>query len=371
MRLWPFKLEIRQLSGGPSGVNSYITDLDTYYATGGQADVHQTAAVEFALGQIGRAFARAEPVPAVPALTSQILSMIARQTMATGNAVLEIGRTGRLLPVATYSVIGGVDPDTWRYTIRQQRPNGEDPLDLDSLPARNVPATGMVHVRYMPSFEAPWIGVSPLRRAGVTADTLAEIEISMKYDSSLPTGGLIPQPDGASPQAINQAQTALTTGKGGIALIETTAAGFGQGKEAAPKGDWDQKRFGPNIPASSIEAREKAGEFLMDAMGVPSSLHRSNGGALRESNRHFLTGTVKALAALIEEELSEKLERPIRLYFPQAFESDMVARGRTLKSLVDTGSPPREAGKLIGLPEAALAGRKSRPNRPNLCCPIS
>ena len=50
-----------------------------------------------------------------------------------------------------------------------------------------------------------------------------------------------------------------------------------------PKGDWDQKRFGPTIPSTSIEAREKAGEFLMDALGVPSSLHRSNGGALRES----------------------------------------------------------------------------------------
>ena len=280
--------------------------------------------------------------------------MLARQLMATGNAVFEISRSMKLIPVVAYTIAGGVDPDTWRYSFKQQRPNGDDPLDLDSLPTRNVPSSGMVHVRYMPSFNAPWHGVSPLTRAGLTASGLALIERSLKEDSTLPTGGMLPIPDGAGEAAATQAAAALASGRGKTTLIETLVAGWGQGTEAAPKGDWDQKRFGPNIPATSIEAREKAGEFLMDAMGVPSSLHRSDGGAQRESYRHFFNSTVETLGALIAAELSEKLERTIRLDFPQAFKSDMVARGRTLKSLIDSGVPPREAGKVVGLPEAAL-----------------
>ena len=227
MRLWPTKFEIRLLSGGDSSVNSYLTALDTYYATGDQADVHQTAAVEFALGQIGRAFMLAQPMPNDPMLTPLTLSMLARTVMATGNAVYEISRRGRLNPVAAYTVAGGVDPDSWRYTIRQQRPNGEDPLDLDSLPVRNVPSRGIVHVRYMPSFDAPWIGVPPLLRAGVTADTLAKIERSLKHDSSLPTGAMQPVPDGAGSAQAVQAAAAVRDGAGKITMIETMAGGYG------------------------------------------------------------------------------------------------------------------------------------------------
>ena len=88
----------------------------------------------------------------------------------------------------------------------------------------------------------------------------------------------------------------------------------------------------------------------MDAMGVPSSLHRSNGGALRESYRHFFNSTVETLGALISAELSEKLERTIRLDFPQASKSDISARSRAFRSLVDAGMKPKDAARIAGLP---------------------
>ena len=103
---------------GDSGLNSYITDVGNYLSTGGQASVGQTAAVEFALGLVGRAFMLARPKPAMPALTPLTLSMMARQTVALGNAVYRIGinpRTGtpRLNPVAAYELAGGWSPDSW------------------------------------------------------------------------------------------------------------------------------------------------------------------------------------------------------------------------------------------------------------------
>ena len=91
----------------------------------------------------------AEFEPELPGIGPERLAMIARQTVATGNFVGEIGvgRAGvRILPVASYSITGDSRPESWRYAIKQQRPNGDDPLDLDQIPARSVPETGIVHV---------------------------------------------------------------------------------------------------------------------------------------------------------------------------------------------------------------------------------
>ena len=63
--------------------------------------------------------------------------------------------------------------------------------------------------------------------AGATADQLAKIERSLDYDASPPSGLIMPLPDGASPKAINEIQSALTVGRGGLTLVETTNQGFG------------------------------------------------------------------------------------------------------------------------------------------------
>ena len=91
------------------------------------------------------------------------MAQLFRETILFGESVQLIHfnrRTGmiRLLPIATRPIItGGPTPESWRYEIKLPRPNGEDPLDVDQLPARNVGAEGMVHVRYMPYRSAPWL----------------------------------------------------------------------------------------------------------------------------------------------------------------------------------------------------------------------
>ena len=82
--------EKRQVGTGDSGLNSYLTDVGNYLSMGGDANAAQTAAVEFALSAIGKAFMSAVVQPAMPALTPLTLSMIARQTIAQGNAVYRI-----------------------------------------------------------------------------------------------------------------------------------------------------------------------------------------------------------------------------------------------------------------------------------------
>ena len=227
---------------------------------------------------IARAFALAEPYPAVPALTPQVKSMMARQLLAQGNAVFEIGldsqRQSRLnlRPVAAYSIMGDADPASWRYSFKQQRPNGDNPLDIDDLPARNVSSEGMVHVRYMPAHDAPWRGVSPLVRAGVTAGQLANIEKSLSMDAQPPSGMYIPLPSGSSAKTAESAKTALTDGKGGITLVE--APGASMGGTGPPKSSMEQLRYGPLIPASSIDLRDKSAQWVLAAAGIPRRCSR-------------------------------------------------------------------------------------------------
>ena len=268
-------------------VSSYLSDVGNYLSTDG-ANVSKTAAVEFCLGLVGRAFMLAEVQPQIPALNPQLLSMMARQTISLGNAVfqVDVGFDGQLslLPVAAYDISGNVNPNTWRYQIEQERPTGEPRR-------RSVEGAGIVHVRYMPRPSAPWEGVSPLVSAGATADQLAKIERSLDYDAS-PRGGLImPLPDGSTNAPI-QLKAALTAGLGAVNLVETTAQGFGQGITAAPKEDYVQKRFGAMIPPASIDLREAAALWILDALGVPATLHTSQGSAQREAYRHFFTSTI-------------------------------------------------------------------------------
>ena len=350
MRLWPFKYEIRAVGTGQSNVNSILSFLGDAYAGSGPASVSQTAAVETALGIVGRAFMLAEPRPQMPTLTPLMISMIARQTLATGNALFEIRvnrTTGdiQLLPVADYEIAGDVAPESWLYLIEQARPSSD-------VVRRVVPYEGMVHVRYEPSSSAPWAGIAPLVAAGMSATQFAKIEKSLGEDANPPSGLLMSVPDGASQTQVDAAAAAIKTGRGGISLMDTTAGGWGQGKTAAPSGratDYKQVRFGPEAPATSIDLREKTALWILDALGVPATLHTSQGGAQREAYRHLFTATIVPLGALIAAELSEKLDRSIRFEFPVEFESDISARARGLKSLVDVGVKPVVAAAKVGL----------------------
>ena len=329
---------------------------DAFSGTSADASVYETAAVEIAVGIVGRAAMAAEVKAQGATLDPYTMAQLFRQTILLGESVQLIDlnrRTGmiRLLPIATRPIItGGTAPETWRYEIKLPRPNGEDPLDVDQLPSRNVAAEGMVHVRYMPHPTAPWIGLSPLQSAGYTAKTLAKIERSLQDDATIPTGAVMPQPDGISQTGINQIRAALTLGRGGLSTIETTRAAYGLGQNSAPQKDWIAERFGPQTPASSIQLWEAAMLAVMGALGVPPSLYTSQGGALRESYRHLFGSLMEPLGKLIEAELSEKLEEEITIKWPERWKSDISAMSRGFSSLAKDGYPLDQLHDVLGFP---------------------
>ena len=55
-------------------------------------------------------------------------------------------------------------------------------------------------------------------------------------------------------------------------MVETTNAGWGEGRASAPQGDWTPKRYGPMPPAPLIELSEQAHGMILAASGLPPDL---------------------------------------------------------------------------------------------------
>ena len=76
----------------------------------------------------------------------------------------------------------------------------------------------------------------------------------------------------------------------------------------------------------------------------------SQGAALRESYRHFHSNLAEGMGRVVEEEVQRKFGRQYRLYFPEAFKSDVSARARALISLTQAGVPLADAMERLGIP---------------------
>ena len=122
---------------------------------------------------------------------------------------------------------------------------------------------------------------------------------------------------------------------GNLALVETTSAGMGQGRNAAPQLDWKQQRIGAEFPEGNIGMRREVGANVVSAMGIPAPLYvGADGATIRESYRQLLTATLQPLAVIVAEELQRKLEiGTVRFNFRRLAAADIAARARAFGSL--------------------------------------
>ena len=98
-----------------------------------------------------------------------------------------------------------------------------------------------------------------------------------------------------------------------------------------------------------VQLRSDAFEAVLAATGTPPSLFLdSDGTAQREAVRRWHMGTVEPLAKMLEWELSEKLEAPIRLDF-DGYPKDLAGRAATFQKLVAGGLSLTEAMTISGL----------------------
>ena len=321
-------------------------------ASGLSPDPSSIGALEVAAGLWSRAFSSARPDPDLKFLSPVMLAAVGRNLVRNGESlwVIDVSRDGfiSLHEVASYDVAGGYDSASWVYRANLSGPSGSE--------TRLVPSASMLHFRYGTRPERPWEGVSPGSFGATATRLLGALETRLGQESNARVGHLLPTPsdggDGGEGDPLADLKTDLANMAGNTALVETTAAGWGD-RGGAPQADWRPQRIGANPPAPLVALMDASRSAVLAQLGVPVALGTgSEGAAMREGWRQFLFSTISPLSRTLEHELSGKLDQKIRLDFAQLFSSDLTGRARAFSQMVSGGMDPGKAAGLAGLMDA-------------------
>ena len=325
-------------------------------ALGSVGKVVQHGALEAAAGIYASAFASATITGASPlvsaALTPSVLSQIGRSLIRYGEyvAVLELNDDVlELIEAAVCEVSGGASPSSWRYQIGLATPDGQL--------TRHLPSTAVVHLRYASEPNSPWRGQGPLQLASELARLAANMERSVANQMNLISGMILPVP--YSPDAeeedddvIAPIVEGLRTGGGKHTILETTSAGWAEGRGAAPQGDWMQRYVGGAPPDAVVELRREIGRDVLRACGISPVLQdeRAPGAALQSGYRQLLALSIQPLGELVAGELRVKLDSPdLSLDFSHLAVGDLLNRANAFSKMTEAGIDAPHASALAGL----------------------
>lgn len=315
-------------------------------------DAAATAVLEACAGLLGRSLASAR-VEGSDAVTPAVLEMIGREVVSAGEVVFVLDTSAgkvKLLPVGHWDVTGGPRPESWWYRCNIYGPSG-NATDV-------LPSSGVVHCTWSVDPAFPWRGIGPLQRATSTSRLLGRLTESVGAEGGVPVGALVPVPDlgqddgsDDGDDAMAELRADLGNLRGRLALVPTTAGGFGSRTEA-PRQDWNPTRVGPNPPASLAGLIDSGAREIMAACGVPVGvLIKSEGSSLREEYRRYVHSTVQPLGRRVAAELSAKLEADVRFDFGPLHASDIAGRARAFAALVGSGMELALARDVAGLDE--------------------
>ena len=347
---WPWSKRETRDSGGD--FSDAVVRLIEAQAAGSAADASSTAAVEAAAGALSRAFASAGvegPPHVLEAVTPAVLAQVGRDLVRSGDSmhVIDVDRLGRvsLLPCASWHFEGDAHPNTWTVRATFYGPS--------TSTTRHLPFSGVVFAKWGSAPGQPYIGTGPLSWAHTTARLQSEAERSLADEAGGPVAQLLAVPadggDGGDNDPLTLLKADIRTARGKALLVETAAAGWGEGRSAAPQRDWQAARLGPMPPESMARVRSDAFEAVLASCGTPPSLFLdSDGTSQREAVRRWHLNTVLPLARLLEAELSEKLEGDVRLTFDN-YPMDLAGRAQAFGKLVAGGVAVTDALVTSGL----------------------
>lgn len=269
-------------------------------------------------------------------LTRGSLAMTARSLALRGEALFLI--RDRLIPAVDWDVTtrDGV-PRSYRLQIPEAG-GGRSEIAL---------AGEVLHFRIGCDAVTPWAGSSPLSRASLSAQLMAEIETALRdVFRDAPLGSqIVPMPEGSADDM--EALRLGFRGKRGAALVvegvaQATAAGLNPSLGKSP----DQ--LSPDL------SRTLAGELLREAKGAIYSAFgvlpglqnpATTGPMVREAQRHLAQLILQPVAGLMAEEASEKLGGKITLDVVRPMQAfDHGGKARALATMLQALAQAKEAG---------------------------
>ena len=290
---WPWQKRERRDSGGD--FSDAVVRLIEAQAAGSVADASSTAAVEAAAGALSRAFASAEVVGApwvAEAVSPATLAQIGRDLIRSGSSMhvirMSVDGMVRLIPASSWHWEGSHDPDSWTVRVTAYGPS--------TSTTWNLPASAVVFVKWGSTPGQPYTGTGPLSWAHTTARLQSEAERSLADEAQGPLAQLLAIPsdggDNSEDDPLKLPKADISGARGKALLVETSAAGWGEGRTAAPQRDWQASRLGPAPPESMATIRKDAFEAVLAACGTPPSLFLdADGTAQREAVRRWHLGT--------------------------------------------------------------------------------
>ena len=348
---WPWATKPERRDSGGDFSDAVVRLLEAQ-AAGSAADASSTAAVEAAAGALSRAFAGARvdgPPHVLEAVEPAFLAQVGRDLIRSGDSmhVIDVDRDGRvtLLPCSSWHFEGDAHPRTWSLRATFYGPS--------TSTTRHLPFDGVVFVRWGSTPAQPYVGTGPLSFAHTTARLQSETERSLADEAAGPLAQLLAVPtDGGSDggnDPLKMLKADVRGARGKALLLETVASGWGEGKSAAPRRDWQASRLGPDPPSTLAEIRRDTFSAVLAATGTPPSLFTdADGTSQREAVRRWHLGTVLPLARILEHELTGKLEAEVRLHF-DAYPKDLAGRAMAFQKLVAGGLPVNDALSTAGL----------------------
>lgn len=269
-------------------------------------------------------------------LTRASLAMTARALALRGEAVFLI--RDRLIPASDWDVTtrDGV-ARSYRLQISEAG-GGRSEIAL---------AGEVLHFRIGCDAVTPWAGSSPLSRASLSAQLMAEIETALRdVFRDAPLGSqIVPMPEGSADDM--EALRLGFRGKRGAALVvegvaQATAAGLNPSLGKSP----DQ--LSPDL------SRTLAGELLREAKGAIYSAFgvlpglqnpATTGPMVREAQRHLAQLILQPVAGLMAEEASEKLGGKVTLDVVRPMQAfDHGGKARALATMLQALGQAKEAG---------------------------
>ena len=349
MKLWPWsKREPERRQSVP--FTEAVADALAAQAGGVSiGDASAIAALETACALYTAAFRAARLSPAVPALSPGCMALIARNLIRRGEDVHQVDVQGgavRLQPIGSWDVRGGPAESSWWYRCDRFGPSG----NLTEL----VPSAAVLHCRYAVDSARPWYGIGPLGWARATGTLAANLETRLGEEAGGPVGHMLAVPqdggDGEDDDPLVSLKSDMAGAKGRTLLAETTAAGWGEGRPAAPQADYKPQRFGANPPASLPSLRTDAAMSVLTACGVPVSLATdADGTSQREAWRRFVMGAVEPMLEIVAEEVAAKLETRVTFDLSRLWAHDLAGRASSFKAMITGGMEVERAAALSGL----------------------
>ncbi|WP_306253890.1 phage portal protein [Parvularcula sp. IMCC14364] len=335
LRFWKKEQPIEQRSTG-SGFTSEVISARESWISGARGLGELTATVQACISLWENGLSLAD-VTGTDLIRPTDLALAGRALALRGECVFLI-RNDILIACSDWDIrTKDGEPNAYRVSISEAGGG----RTLTAL------AGEVLHFRIGRDIAAPWTGISPLRRANITAGLLDTVETALRdiYENAPIGSNIVPFPESAGTD-MERLQSGFRGRRGQVLLresVQVTAAG-GPG----PQADWKPSSLTPDIErAMPIEAMKSAQDSICAAFGVlPALMNPSTTGPMtREAQRHLAQWQLQPIAHCMAQELSKKLGTNVRLDVMRPLQAfDAGGRARSLTAIVSAMISAKEGG---------------------------